>query len=118
MRKSRIKFTDVNEAVLEVLAAKPESFFEGLEELSIKVPSWSQLLLLVLAPRKRAMEVAFFEEAKEFFLSYTKKVLRYTNSDLNFFCFSREQAKDWKMFVPPTLIGTNLRTKLRRKRDS
>lgn len=117
MRKSRIKFTDVDETVLEAIANRPESFFDDLEELSIKVPSWSKLLLVVLAPNKKAMEVGFFEEAKEFFLSYTKKVLRYTTSNLNFICFSREQSDDWKVFVPPTLIGTNLRTKLRRKRD-
>jgi len=117
MRKSRIKFNDVDEEVLEAIAKNPDSFFNDLEELSIKVPSWSKLLLVVLSVKKKAMEVDFFEEVKEFFLSYTKKVLRYTSTDLNFICFSREQTNDWKLFIPPTLIGTNLKTKLRKRRD-
>ena len=115
MRKSRIKFAEVDDALMESLSAKPEGFFEHLEELSIKVPSWSKLLLVVLAPHKKGMEVAFFEEAKEFFLSYTKKVLRYSGSSINFICFSCEQSDEWKMFAPPTLIGTNLTTRLRKK---
>jgi len=114
LRKSRIKFAEVGD-VVDKLVEKPEKFFDHLEELSIKIPSWSKLLFIVLMSEKKTMEVAFFEEAKEFFLLYTKKVLRYSPGSVNFICFSCENSDVWKLFTPPTLIGSNLKTRLRKK---
>jgi hypothetical protein len=114
MRKSRIKFTDLDEELIEMLEMEPESFFEYIEELAIKIPSWSKLFLVAVAPLKQALEINFFEEAQEFFLSYTKKVLRYSSS-IDFICFSREMSEEWKIFLPPTLIGADLTTRLRKK---
>ncbi len=114
VRKSRIKFTEVEESLLELILDSPEKFLENLEELSIKIPSWSKLLLLVLAYEKQIMEVLFFEDTKDFFFSYTKKILRYSKSDLTFICYNREE-DNWRLFIPPTLIGPNLKTQLRKK---
>jgi len=117
MKKSRIKFADLDTKLLEDIASTPEFLFDDLEELSVKIPSWSKLLLVVLSIEKKTLEIAFYEEAKEFFLSYTKKVLKYSKKDLTYICFSREESEYWKMFSPPTLIGTNLKTRLRKKRE-
>ena len=113
MRKSKIKFSELSDKILEVLAAQPDKFFLSLEELAIKVPEWSKLILVALLPNKKSMEVVFFEEAKEFFLSYTKKVLRHPTT-ITCLCFSREQSPEFRLFIPPTLIGTNLKTRLRK----
>lgn len=114
MKKSKIKFTELSEKVLDVLVVQPDKFFITLTELDVKVPEWARLILVALFPKKKTMEVIFFEEAKEFFLSYTKKVLRFSDS-ISCLCFSREQSPEWKLFTPPTLIGTNLKTKLRKR---
>lgn len=114
MRKSKIKFTELSEKILDGLSAQPDKFFVSLTELDVKVPEWSKLILVALFSKKKVMEVIFFEEAKEFFLSYTKKVLRFSGN-VTCLCFSREQGPEWKLFTPPTLIGTNLKTKLRKR---
>lgn len=113
MRKSKIKFTSINEEVLDEILIDPESLFGNLEEFSIKVPTWSKLLLVIISFQKGILEANFFEDTQDFFVSYTKKMIRYTDSDLEFICYSREQSDDWRLFSPPTLIGTNLITKLR-----
>jgi hypothetical protein len=112
MRKSRIKLTDVSTEIFNELV-KGDKTFGALESLAIKVPDWAKLILVASKPDKGLLEAGFFEDAKDFFLFYTKKVLR--TSGLQITCLSRELTNEWKSFTPPTLIGTNLETKLRKK---
>lgn len=93
--------------------SEPVRALDKLSTLSITLPDWAKLALLILRSEHRSLEAVFYEDARDFFLSYTKRALKGTNSP-DFICFSREQNAVWKHFVPPTLIGTNLKTKLRK----
>lgn len=112
MRKSRIKIADIDDRIVVDVEEDPDKFFSNLKNLSVSVPSWAKLTLVVL--HKPALEISFFEDAKTFFLCYTKKVLRNKNPGSILVCFAYEN-KEWRSFVPPTLIGTNLKTKVRKK---
>lgn len=117
MRKSRIKLTEVELKLLVTVEEDQNKLFKVLEELAVQVPTWSKLILVVLKVHKLTLDVSYFEDARDFFLSYTKKALRNTDPDVKYLTLSREASDDWKPFVPPTLIGTNLKTKLRKKRE-
>ena len=113
MRKSKIKIGNIEESFFKL---EPAKAIEQLDSLSITLPEWARLILLVLRAEKQTMEASFYEDARDFFLAYTKKVLRNSNvQSPDFICFSREETGEWKHFIPPTLIGTNLRTKLRKQ---
>lgn len=111
MRKSRIKIS-IDKKITALIKKDPDKFFLKLKDLSISIPSWAKLTLLIVHPGVSA-EFDFFEDAKSFFLTYTKRTLK-NNSDLKFICLSQEHSSEWKSFIPPTLIGTNLDTKMRK----
>jgi hypothetical protein len=115
MRKSKIKINNVDGAFFATLAAEPSQAIARLESISVSLPEWAKLVLFALRADRQSVEVAFFEDARDFFLAYTKKVLRRPDDQQppEFLCVSREGA-DWRNFVPPTLIGTNLKTRLRK----
>jgi hypothetical protein len=116
MRKSKIKIGNVEESFFTSLASDPAKAIEKLDSLSITLPEWARLILLATRPERQMIEASFFEDARDFFLVYTKKVLRNSSGQApDFICFSQEEDGSWKHFVPPTLIGTNLRTKLRKQ---
>ncbi len=114
MRKSRIKIL-IDKKLVALIEEDPDKFFSKLKDLSITGPDWSKLTLLTMQPNGPTVEVGFFEDAKAFFLTYTKRTLRNTDPSIKLICFSRERTDEWRSFIPPTLIGTNLKTKVRRK---
>jgi hypothetical protein len=112
MRKSKIKVGNIDESLFLSFMGEPVRALDKLDTLSITLPEWAKLVLLTLRNENFSLEAAFYEDAKDFFLSYTKRLLK-ANNPPDFICFSQEQ-NGWKHFVPPTLIGTNLKTKLRK----
>ena len=115
MRKSRVKISAVEEKVLADVGRHPAGFFvKSVPTLKITVPDWAMFALLILNYARSGLELCFCEDAKDFFLLYTKKSLRNDDNDIEFVCFKRSE-QDWFLFVPPTLIGTNLKTKIRKK---
>lgn len=112
MRKSRTVVKDIDAANYATIAADFQSVFSLLESLGVVVPAWATSMLVFTRSDKRYLDVSFFDDTKEFFLWYSR-VLIDGADNLRFAAFSREQGKDWKAFVPPTLIGVELRTRLR-----
>ena len=110
MRKSR--FTVVDGEVHAAVKKEPLAIFDLLEGLSLDDPKWAQMALLYVRKSKETIDISFFEEPKEFFLWYSKVLI--VNGDKVFAnAFIREDDGTWSPFSPPTLIGVNLKTKLR-----
>jgi hypothetical protein len=116
MRKSRIKLTEVKEDIFDFVIDSPVKFFSHLDSLRIEIPEWSKVLFLSFKESDLSIEVTFYEDAKDFFLLYTKRIIK-RKKYTTFSCFSREESSDWKQFTPPTLIGVNLKTKLRKANE-
>jgi len=112
MRKSRVRITDINEGIFEELARDQTKFFDNLDILSINVPKWAAVAFIFMRLDRKSIELTFYEDAKDFFMYYTKRLVR-RQGDYRVACFSREESEDWRPFIPPTLIGVNLKTKLR-----
>lgn len=115
MRKSRIKLSEINEEIFEAIVNDPPKFFDNLDTLTITIPKWATIAFLFIRIDKMAVELTFYEDAKDFFLYYTKRIVK-RQGDYKVACFSREESEDWRGFIPPTLIGVNLKTKLRENR--
>ncbi len=96
----------LNEAVL------PSDLFEKLKLLDIPVPAWADMILVFPNTVKKSLDVSMFEEGKDFFIWYSKVLIKGPGSGKSN-CYAKDDVGDWKIFVPPTLIGVNLRTKLR-----
>lgn len=113
MRKSRTVVRDVDVKVSDKTGLNPADIFSSLEKMDIPVPSWAVMMFIFSKEEKKVVDVSFFEDTKEFFLWYSKVLIRSAGSvDLTSASFAKE-GDSWKLFVPPTLIGVNLRTKLR-----
>lgn len=110
MRKSRVVVKDVDPSLYEQFTV--ESVFPLLEKLEISVPSWAAMLFAFIRTEKQSLDVSFFEEAENFFMWYSR-VLVGRPEDLKLVSLARNPGKDWLPFAPPTLIGVNIRTKLR-----
>lgn len=116
MRKSRIKLMEINEELFNSIASDMSGLGGHLKSLNIKSPEWSKILLFSLKGEDLSVEVVFYEDAKDFFLFYTKKIIKQSDDNV-IGCFDRVKDGDWKEFAPPTLIGINLKTKLRKGMD-
>src|SRR5581483_11403984 len=114
MRKSRIKLGDVEEKIFTSIQNSPNTFFDYTERLAVNIPAWAKIIFILLAEENGSVEIQFFEDAKDFFMSYTKKSLK-SKVEYFYICFSREDTESWVGFKPPTLIGPNLTTKMRKQ---
>ena len=113
MRKSRTVVKDIEASLYATIATDFLSVFSLLESLDIAVPAWSKTMLAFTRRDKRYLDVSFFEDSKDFFLWYSRVVIDRLEG-LRFGAFTREHGNEWKMFVPPTLIGVELKTRLRK----
>lgn len=111
MRKSRTVVNDLDAAIIDLIASDTNNVFKALVELDIAVPPWSQMLFVFARHDGSKLDASFFEDAKEFFLWYSKVLIRH-GEDIHTASFSRKEGI-WQIFMPPTLIGVSLQTKLR-----
>lgn len=109
MRKSRTVVSDADEVITDFINDH-HGAFKLLEKLEIVLPDWAEMLFVFARKDKKRFDVSYFEDAKDFFLWYSKVLI--TQKDLQAISFTRKDA-EWLVFVPPTLIGVNLRTRLR-----
>lgn len=119
MRKSRVTLTDVDDETIN-------DFFTGVklrnidllnvfEALSVPAPNWAKMLMVASQRSRSVISFFLFESSIDFINSYTKMMLIFGESlDVASFAFEETDGKnEWKIYHPPTLIGLNLRTKIR-----
>ena len=111
MRKSRTVAYELDAEIIEWLMGDPHHVFKAIAKLDIAVPSWAQMFFIFTRYDSDKLDVSFFEDAKEFFLWYSKILIRF-GDDIHSVSFSSKDGI-WQIFLPPTLIGVSLRTRLR-----
>ena len=111
MRKSRTIITNIDKEIYNRLTSNPDQIVASLETLEVPIPSWTTTLLACLSTFKQNLDVALFEDSKDFMLWYSK-ILLLKGDNIKAVPFNRDMA-NWILFEPPTLIGVSLRTKLR-----
>lgn len=102
---------ETDAAIYEAIKEDQGITFSTLEKLDIATPTWATMLFLYIREEKPTIDVSFFEDAKDFFLWYSK-VLILQGDAVRYAAFARDES-GWQPFSPPTLIGVNLKTKLR-----
>jgi len=108
MKKSKVKVDNPDKKIVQGVTKSPLKFFSNLKKLAVSLPTWSKHILLSF--KENCLEIYFFEDTQDFFVFYAKKAIQQSN--LKFISFVLEDK--WKLFIPPTLIGTNLKTKVRK----
>ena len=108
MRKSRVVITEVDETIFTSVYNTPISIFQHFDKLEVPVFNWSAVIFLIMRNGSK-LDISFFEDAKDYFLWYTRVSI---NSSHRFESFIKDNG-NWIIFTPPTLIGPNLKTKLR-----
>lgn len=108
MRKSRTVVNDVEVHWEDNFGNQPQGVQHLLDNLGIPVPDWVKFMLV--SGRDDALDFSFFEDVGDFYVWYTKTLMRRRAKHTASF---QHEAKQWTIFVPPTLIGVDLRTKLR-----
>jgi hypothetical protein len=113
MRKSRTVVKDFDAKIHHLLVESPDRVFDYIEDLELRIPTWAKALVLVVPVDRQCLELVLFEDVQDFFLYYTRRMIDWPSRHrIN--CFSVDEVtRTWKMFVPPTLIGPNLKTKFR-----
>ncbi len=111
MRKSRIKLNEIDPTLLQAISSDPIQLIFNLESLEVAIPKWAILLLVGFNEDLRQLDLMFFEETQDFFLRYAKQAIR-RSDQITLHSFMNKEA-GWKVFDPPTLIGSNLQTRLR-----
>jgi hypothetical protein len=112
MRKSRTVVKEVEIEVADQIGLNPNTLFGQLEKYEIAVPTWATMLFVFARSDRKILDVSFFEDTKDFFLWYSKVLIRRVK-DVKAASYSKDVTNEWKLFLPPTLIGVNLRTKMR-----
>lgn len=110
-RKTRTTIRDVKNDFFDIKNTEPDKLFEHLSADGVSVPDWSKYCLLVCRKLKKTYDVGFFEDEQEFYVRYSKVLLMTRSDAVQFLTFSK--TKNWGTFFPPTLIGIELKTKLR-----
>lgn len=107
MRKSRVVVKDI-----EVGEVTPSGVFSFLAEFEVNIPSWATSLFFFIRVQNKSADAAFFEDINDFLVWYSKVLLN-RKDDMHVVSFNRDEGKDWVVFVPPTLIGLDLKTRMR-----
>lgn len=103
----------ISDAVYERLAESPLAILDimGEAEVDVPMPSWAKLLF-AFCRDGGSLDVSFFEDATDFFLWYAKVLVR-RKDDMVTASLQQEVSGHWQVFAPPTLVGVNIRTRLR-----
>lgn len=96
----------------EAIGILPSGLFDVMKNYDVALPSWATMILTFANPVRKSWEVAFFEGVKDFFIWYSKVLIKGPEG-IKTFAYAKDESGEWKLFVPPTLIGVNLQTKLR-----
>jgi hypothetical protein len=110
-RKTRTTIREVNNGFFELKNAEADKVFECLEKDGVTIPEWAKYCLIVTKKVKSTYDVGFFESEQEFYLRYSKVLVINRSPLTNYMTFSK--IKNWSVFLPPTLIGLDLVTRLR-----
>ena len=111
MRKCRFIVTDLPAEIYESVVANHRSIFNHLTTLEIALPTWASMLLLLINNTAPKIDIAAFDNNKDFFSWYGKILANHPDSFTTATFIVEDN--EWRHFMPPTLIGVNLRTKLR-----
>ena len=111
MRKSRFTLRDVNEVTIAKFDENLNNIFSIMEELDISIPKWAKMLFVFSVKDK--IDVSFFEEINDFFIWYSKVLIKRKDSMIVSSFKYDDILKQWQLFFPPTLIGVNLETRMR-----
>jgi hypothetical protein len=111
MRKSRNVVRDIEDKLAAQLSVNPTEIIDALKGMDIVVPSWASMVFAFVRETKKLIELSCFEDPKDFFLWYSRVMIS-KPEDMKVVSYSK-QDDQWKLFLPPTLIGVNLETRLR-----
>lgn len=111
MRKSRFVVRDIEVKLSDNFGLNFSEVADALSKVDITLPSWAAMMFIFVRSNHKSLDVSFFEDSKDFFIWYSKVMIR-KPEDLRSASYSKE-GNDWKVFLPPTLIGVHLRTQLR-----
>jgi len=104
------------ESMPDIIGILPSGLFEFFKKQDIYVPAWTTMILVFANPFKKTFDVSMFEGAKDFFVWYSKVLIQGPDG-LRTISYAKDDvlgnSGEWKLFVPPTLIGVNFRTRLR-----
>lgn len=113
MRKGRFVLNDVDPAIYEQGKKDGSLIFNHFESQELAIPTWATTIFIYVRLDQPKIDISFFEDVKDFFLWYSKVLIAIAGKITNY-CFQYDDTlKEWRPFDPPTLIGVNLRTKLR-----
>jgi hypothetical protein len=110
MRKNRFVLSGTEKTLYTSIVSTPLSFFQSLEQIGTAIPSWCAVILLAARPEFK-LDISYFENAADFFLWYSKISL--SREEMERVAAFIQEKNNWVVFDPPTLIGVDLRTKLR-----
>ena len=96
---------------VENFESKPESLLDFLKNSNIIAPKWANFLFCYLRS-DQTLDITLFEEMVDYFTWYSKVMLKRNNRSSILVTYSKKDV-DCIIYVPPTLISVNLKSKLR-----
>lgn len=112
-RKTRTSVKDVPDEFLHLKNYEINAVFSHFESNGIQIPAWARFCFVVRRTAKKSYDVTFYENEQEFYVRYSKVLLIANADTTSFLCFARNMDEPWRNFHPPTLIGLDLKTRLR-----
>jgi hypothetical protein len=104
--------TDLDSALFELINKDTSTILSLVSKLQIDIPVWAKMCFAFVWLRAPKIDISWFDEAPQFFLWYSKVLIRSADK-IRSASWVREETI-WKPFIPPTLMGVELKTKFRK----